>query len=241
MEIVADDYNAIGETVTRLSSQHDLVFTSGGIGKASLSLSLSLSAHIHSHTFASGPTHDDITYEAIARAYSLPLQLDDETCCRMAEKAKPDWTLTDARKRMAIFPSPAQIIRADPSLWVPVVVVHDNIHILPGIPQLFERLVKSLRPHLDEAMAKKNIVPGQYHRMEIASKLPEGTIAARLSTIQDQVAAEHVKIGSYPKSVVGPDGERVVVSIVGKNQAAVQDTAQRVTDVIDGWTYVKKH
>jgi molybdopterin-biosynthesis enzyme MoeA-like protein len=159
----------------------------------------------------------------------------------MAEKAQPDWTLTDARKRMATFPSPAQIIRADPSLWVPIVVVHENIHILPGIPQLFERLVKSLRPHIEETMAKKNIVSGQYHRREIASSMPEGIIAARLSTIQDQVAAQHVKIGSYPKSGVGPNGERVVVSIVGKDQAAVQDTAQLVANAIDGWTYVKKH
>jgi hypothetical protein len=33
VEVIADDYNAISETITRLSSQHDVVFTSGGIGK----------------------------------------------------------------------------------------------------------------------------------------------------------------------------------------------------------------
>ncbi|KAI8339745.1 MoaB/Mog domain-containing protein [Chlamydoabsidia padenii] len=221
VEIVADDYVAISETVTRLSSQHDIVFTSGGIG----------------------PTHDDITYDAIAKAYNLPLKLDQDTCRLMEIKSKdrsPDWTLTDARKRMALFPSPAKILRVDPELWVPIVVVNDNIHILPGIPRLFEGLVKSLQPHLEEALAKKQ-VSGRYHRMEIASKSPEGTIAPHLTAIQQLVECQHIKIGSYPKSSLGPDGERVVISIVGKDQVAVKDTAKLIAERIDGWEYVKKH
>ncbi|KAI8098805.1 MoaB/Mog domain-containing protein [Halteromyces radiatus] len=221
VEVIADDYDAIAETVTRLSSQHDVVFTSGGIG----------------------PTHDDISYDAIAKAYSLPLQLDNTTCEMMKEMSKdryPDWTLTEARKRMALFPYPSKILRVDPTLWVPVVVVNDNIHILPGIPRLFEGLIKSLRPYLEDAMAKKQIT-GKYYRMEIATKMTEGKIASCLSATQALVDEKHIKIGSYPKWSSGPDGERVVVSIVGKDEIAVKETAQSIASVIEGWEYIRKH
>lgn len=189
-----------------------------------------------------GPTHDDISYDAIAKAYSLPLKLDEETCTMMKEKSLgrfPDWSLTDARKRMALFPHPAKILRVDPELWVPIVVVNDNIHILPGIPRLFEGLVKSLRPHLEEALAKKQIT-GKYYRMEIATELPEGKIAPCLTATQEQVEPQHIKIGSYPKWATGPDGERVVVSIVGKDEAAVKATAKSIAAEIQGWEYIRK-
>ncbi|KAI8336813.1 MoaB/Mog domain-containing protein [Chlamydoabsidia padenii] len=220
VEVIADDYDAIAETITRLSSQHDVVFTSGGIG----------------------PTHDDISYDAIAKAYSLPLKLDEETCTLMKEKSLtrfPDWTLTDARKRMALFPHPAKILRVDPKLWVPIVVVNDNIHILPGIPRLFEDLMNSLRPQLEEAMAKKQI-SGKYYRVEIATELQEGKIAPYLSSTQARVEGQHIKIGSYPKWSTGPGGERVIVSIVGKDEAAVKKTAKSIAGEIQGWEYVKK-
>ncbi|ORZ18970.1 MoaB/Mog domain-containing protein [Absidia repens] len=220
VEVIADDYDAIAETITRLSSQHDVVFTSGGIG----------------------PTHDDLTYNAIAKAYSLPLKLDEETCESMKAKSInrfPDWTLTEARKRMAIFPHPAKILRVDSDLWVPIVVVNENIHILPGIPRLFESLMHSLRPHLEQAMAKKDIT-GKYYRIEIATTRPESKIAPCLSKTQALVEDKHIKIGSYPKWATGPDGERVVVSIVGKDEAAVKETAKSISEEIDGWEYIKK-
>ncbi|KAG0181011.1 hypothetical protein DFQ28_004726 [Apophysomyces sp. BC1034] len=217
VEIIADDYSAIQETIRRLSTQHDIVFTSGGIG----------------------PTHDDITYDALAKAYGLPLKLDDETCRLMEATTKvPGWKLTDARKRMALFPYPSKILRTPVAdLWVPVVVVNNNIHVLPGIPRLFERLLDSLRPHFQQLVEAKNGSNGKYHRVQIATTLHEGKIASCLSSVQDKVKTKHIKIGSYPKWGADAQGVRVVVSIVGRNEEAVRETALEIAKGIEGWEY----
>ncbi|KAI8074773.1 MoaB/Mog domain-containing protein [Gongronella butleri] len=221
VEVVPDEYDAIADSVRRLSQQHNVVFTSGGIG----------------------PTLDDITYPAIARAYNQELVLDETTCEHMqllAQKRQEqgNWELNDARKRMAQFPSGAKILRVHPELWVPVVVVNDNIHILPGIPRLFEQLIHALRPHLEAAMADKDIAVAKFHRAEIATREPEGTIATTLEEMQ----AKHpdITVGSYPKWGRGPQGERVVVSIVGKDEQAVKLAAAEMTTAISGWTYRRK-
>ncbi|KAL0091122.1 MoaB/Mog domain-containing protein [Phycomyces blakesleeanus] len=220
VEIIPDEYKAIEETIKRLSSQHDIVFTSGGIG----------------------PTHDDITYAALAKAYNLPLELDLETCKQMEEKSShiKDWVLNDARKRMAIFPKPSKLIRTSPELWVPIVVVNENIHVLPGIPRLFERLIHSLQPHLISLIEAKTgrSTPEKYHRIQIATAQPEGKIAQCLTAAQNQVKDYNIKIGSYPKWGQDSHGTRVVVSIVGKDEKAVQALAKDISDQIEGWIYV---
>ncbi|KAI9256624.1 MoaB/Mog domain-containing protein [Phascolomyces articulosus] len=223
VEIIGDDYNDIAETITRLSSQHDLVFTSGGIG----------------------PTHDDITYEAIARAYSLPIEVDEETCQAMEKvmlNRDSRWKMTDARKRMAIFPKPAKILRTCPDeLWVPVVVVNDNIHILPGIPRLFERLMETMRDRFEQ-MAVERGAGGRYYRVQVATRKPEGDIAVFLTELQNRVAEQRIKIGSYPKWGKGPDGARVVISIVGRDEDAIKSIGDEVLNGINGWLFdpVKK-
>ncbi|ORX63003.1 Molybdopterin binding protein [Hesseltinella vesiculosa] len=218
IEVVPDDTKAIADSVTQLSSHHHIVFTSGGIG----------------------PTMDDISYDAIAKAYGVDLSLDDETCQRMKDMAQrqsndPVWELTDARKRMALFPTGANILRVDPKLWVPVVVVNNNIHILPGVPRLFEQLVHGLRPHIEQTMASLHMTPTKFHRVEIATSESEGIIAPVLNTLQDKFA--NVSIGSYPKWGLGPQGERVVVSIVGKDEQCVHQAAKEIQEGIQGWVY----
>lgn len=212
IETIADDYEAIEETIKRLSSQHDLVFTSGGIG----------------------PTHDDITYAALAKAFNLPLKLDEETCIRMEKVSKakfPDWSLTEERKRMAIFPEPSEKLRNLDDLWVPVVVVNKNVHVLPGIPRLFESLLDSLKPHFKALMGEHQ----SYHRVQIATKLQEGKIAPFLTELQEQCSSKHIKIGSYPNWGEGKDGARVVVSVVGKNEQDVNAIGDQIVQGIDGW------
>ena len=145
-----------------------------------------------------------------------------------------DWQLTEARKRMAIFPYPAEIIRTNPEeLWVPVVVVNSNIHILPGIPRLFERLITLLRPRFDRLVDEKGGM-GRYYRVQVATKLPEGDIAPCLSELQKQVDEKNLKIGSYPKWGVTEDGTRVVVSVVGRDQQDVKIIGDQLVDQIEG-------
>jgi len=67
VEVIADDESEIIEAVRRMSDNYDFVVTSGGIG----------------------PTHDDITYQSIAKAFGLPLKLHDESYEKMKKFSKP--------------------------------------------------------------------------------------------------------------------------------------------------------
>lgn len=142
----------------------------------------------------------------------------------------PNWTLTEERKRMATFPEPSIKLRPNKNFWVPVVVVNKNIHILPGIPTLFEGLLESLRPYFLDIVGDQK----GYHRIQIATELGEGDIASFLTQVQNKVS--DIKIGSYPKWGM-QQGVRVVVSVVGKDQEQVGQIGKEIMQGIKGWIY----
>ncbi|KAI9495795.1 MoaB/Mog domain-containing protein [Zychaea mexicana] len=214
VEVVSDDMDAIADSIRRLSNDHDIVFTSGGIGV----------------------THDDISYAAIAKAYQLELKLDNDTYERVqAMLNKRKITQREGYERLATFPHPAQLLRPQQSFLIPVVIVNDNVYILPGIPRLFQLLLESLKPHLQQLSLKKNgkHIIG-FSRTDIATQKSEGAIASTLSAIQARY--RDIKIGSYP--LMGDKDVSVVVSVVGKNNNAVESIAQEIATKIDGWTLV---
>ncbi|KAG2217415.1 hypothetical protein INT45_013746 [Circinella minor] len=212
VEVVNDDMDIIANTIQRLSNEHDIVFTSGGIGI----------------------THDDISYAAIAKAYQLELKLDDDTYERVqAMLNKRKITQRKGYERLAMFPFPAELLRPQQSFLIPVVIVNQNIYILPGIPRLFQLLVESLESHLQQLCFKKlgKQIVG-FSRTDIATQKSEGAIASILSTIQAR--NENLKIGSYP--LMGNKEISVIVSVVGKNHDAVESVAQEIVKEINGWT-----
>ncbi|KAI8143606.1 MoaB/Mog domain-containing protein [Fennellomyces sp. T-0311] len=220
VEVVNDDMDAIATTVRRLSSQHDVVFTSGGIGNSLESV-----------------THDDISYAAIAKAYQLDLQLDQDTYDRVqAMLNKRNVKQREGYERLATFPHPAKLIRPQQSFLIPVVVVNENIYILPGIPRLFQLLVDSLKPHFEQLNLTKHgkRITG-FARTDVATRKSEGAIASVLSAIQAR--HQDLKIGSYP--LMGDKQVSVVVSVVGKNGEAVASVADEIAREIDGWTFNK--
>jgi len=214
IEVISDDRDDIAETVRSMSAKYDLVFTSGGIG----------------------PTLDDITYSSIAYAFGLELKLDEETCqsmVRIASKRIDDWSLTESRKRMVIFPYPADIIRTGDDMWVPIVVVNGNVHILPGIPRLFESLADSLKPRILDLIEKRGLKGTRFYRAQVATSRNEGEIAPYLLDLQGRAPA--VKIGSYPKWGVDQNGVRVVISVVGRDQEQVKRIGDEVRHKLNGW------
>ncbi|KAI9269219.1 putative molybdopterin binding domain-containing protein [Phascolomyces articulosus] len=213
IEVVSDDMDSIAITVRRLSNEHDIVFTSGGIGI----------------------THDDLSYAAISQAFQLELKLDNDTYERVQSMLnKRKITQRKGYERLAIFPYPAELLRPQQSFLIPVVIVNQNVYILPGIPRLFQLLVESLKPHLQQLSLKKlgKHISG-FSRMDIATKKSEGAIASILTTIQARY--DDLKIGSYP--LMGNKDISVVISVVGKNHDAVESVAQEIAEEIDGWTY----
>lgn len=101
------------------------------------------------------PSHDDITYQSIAKGFGLPLKLHQEAFEKMKRLSKThptqpkfDWDTDSpalkAKLRMVELPTDAtrdlsqQVIFPHDDLWVPVAVVNGNVHILPGVPRICE-------------------------------------------------------------------------------------------------------
>ncbi|ORX62764.1 Molybdopterin binding protein [Hesseltinella vesiculosa] len=222
IEVVADDAMAIGDAARSLSASHDFVFTSGGIGKAYC------------------PTHDDITYESLAKAFNLTMQLESQTWVYLKDRldktqggsskqAQPQATSIDAVKRLATFPTPHHLIRS--KLPIPVVVVNSNIFVLPGIPRLFQLLLTTLADPLLARMGTKNASP--FYRAQVGTLQPEPAIARFLSDLQAKHRLD-LKIGSYPKA--SDPKLKVVISVVGKDSDLVQAVAAVIRNQVDGWT-----
>ncbi|KAK0533238.1 hypothetical protein OC842_003022 [Tilletia horrida] len=212
IEVIADDTDEIVEAVRRMADNYDWVVTSGGIG----------------------PTHDDITYESIAKAFDAePLVYHDETLRRMTELNKrrtdlPPQTeeMMTARKRMALFPSKnAEVIFPTANLWVPVVRMAGKVCILPGIPRLFEALLDGFTPYIP---IDKD-APRPY-RVLVRTLQPESSIAPFLTKLVERVKAEGIKIGSYPK--IFPSS--VEVSLIGTNLDALKKYADEVAKEVEG-------
>ncbi|MCB1427811.1 MAG: competence/damage-inducible protein A, partial [Nitratireductor sp.] len=111
VRIVPDHEAAIVEAVNALRARNDYVFTSGGIG----------------------PTHDDITADAMGAAFNLPV-VHDPRAMALLEKnyAARGIEFTDARKRMARMPQGADLID-NPVSTAPGFRIA-NVHVMAGVP-----------------------------------------------------------------------------------------------------------
>ncbi|CAK7903352.1 hypothetical protein CAAN1_32S00694 [[Candida] anglica] len=157
-----------------------------------------------------GSTHDDITYSAIAKAYNLDCRLDQETVDRMQnlrgeylQHLKKDQL--SAFYRMATIPQPSidsktavEKIFISDDLWVPVVGVDQRVYILPGVPQLFKKLLTGLLPYLKPRVQET----AAFERYFVKTTTKENELAPFLSGLQERCDAEFgkqaVKLGSYP-------------------------------------------
>lgn len=185
---VGDDEAQIVETLQNLTRKYHLIVTSGGIG----------------------PTHDDITYESIAKTFKLPVKLDTELQSRMRKLSDPESRLDnqalDAFYRMATIPSGPQVKNyyIDDELWVPICSVDHKVYILPGIPQLFRRMIEQFTPRFREIYGLKEDTR-EYIRFFVKTPFSESQISHFLRKLQEEAAqvSEDIKIGSYPHFGMG--------------------------------------
>ncbi len=197
VRIVADDSQAIGEAVNALRARHAYVFTSGGIG----------------------PTHDDITADAIAVAFGVDIDFHPETMELMARHyASRDMEFTEPRKRMARLPAGAEPI--DNPVSVAPGFRIENVHVLAGVPAIFQAMLDNVVPTLKGGRAMLSRAIDCPHG--------EGTIAQALG----EIAAEHreVSIGSYPRF----DGVRYSTQIVvrGRDDDVIEAAAAAVETML---------
>ncbi|KAK1752082.1 MoaB/Mog domain-containing protein [Echria macrotheca] len=223
IEVIEDDESEIIEAVRRMSDRYDFVVTSGGIG----------------------PTHDDITYSSIAKAFALPLVLHEGAYSLMKKISKPhpnqpkfnwdeDSPALRAKLRMVELPTDPtrdldkQVLFPCNDLWVPVAVVNGNVHILPGVPRLFEKLLDGLKPlivgRLVDPEGKGTV------RVIISTPLPESAVADYLTGLSERVSPKGVKVGSYPRW----GKKRNTVTLVGKDKEFIEAITPEVIQHIKG-------
>jgi len=181
--VVPDDEAAIVDEVRRCASTYTFVFTSGGVG----------------------PTHDDITLPSIARAFERPLIVDPSLEAPL--RAHFGARMTPGHLRMATLPAGTELVRGD-DFWWPAMVL-GNVHILPGIPEIFRANVETLAPRFQGA---------PFYLASVYLDADEGTIAAALEDLERDCG---VAVGSYPRIDADTD-HRVRVTIEARDRATVE-------------------
>ncbi len=192
VRVVPDVTERIVESLDALRSRYTYVFTTGGIG----------------------PTHDDITADAVAAAFGVPIDVDPRALAILATHyARPE-DLTPARLRMARIPEGADLI-ANPVSKAPGFRI-GNVHVMAGVPTIMEAMLDSVAPMLRGGRLMLSET--------IESAFGEGVIGTPLAAIQR--ARPTVSIGSYPAFVDGGFLTRLVVR--SRDGAALAEAAAAV-------------
>ena len=163
--VVMDDIETIAREVRELSRTHDWLFTSGGVG----------------------PTHDDVTVEAVARAFEVRVVSSPhmEAMLRAHYKER----CTEGHLRMALIPEGAALEVTREITWPTIRL--GNTWLLPGIPEVFRMKLPVVTGYLASAAAPAFVSHAVYVKMD------EG----ELKPLLDRVVASFadVAVGSYPK------------------------------------------
>jgi molybdopterin-biosynthesis enzyme MoeA-like protein len=115
-----------------------------------------------------------------------------------------------------------QVLFPKEELWVPVSVVNGNVHILPGVPRLFEALLDGLKPYLTPRLTDpegKGI-----HRILISTPMAESTVAPYLTELAEKVEPKGVKVGSYPRW----EKSRNTITLVGRYVNSVSNFDNKI-------------
>ncbi len=161
--VVPDEIDTIAREVRSLSAAHDWLVTSGGVG----------------------PTHDDVTIEAVAKAFGVGVV--SAPSMEAMLRAHYGERCTEGHLRMALMPEGAALETTAEVSW-PTVRMH-NTWLLPGIPEVFRMKLPVVMAGMGQGRA--------YLSRAVYAQLDEGV----LKPLLDRVVAAYpdVAVGSYPK------------------------------------------
>lgn len=196
VRIIGDVETEIIAAVNELRARYTYLFTTGGIG----------------------PTHDDITADAVAAAFGVGIAEDPRAIAMLLERIKPEH-LNEARRRMARIPVGAELIENKiskaPGFWL------GNVIVLAGVPAIMQTM-------LDSIAAKLTTGPRILAQSISAGALPEGAYAAALRAIA--LAYPELAIGSYPSFRDGRFHNEIVVR--GRDGAEVEAVAAQIAALV---------
>ena len=201
VRVVPDEEDEIVAAVNALRQRYTYVFTTGGIG----------------------PTHDDITADAVAKAFGVPCEYDAKALSLLAASyATRNIEFNEARKRMARMPRGAAHI--DNPVSVAPGFRIGNVHVMAGVPSIFQAMLDSVVPTLKTGTKLLSAT--------VQCPFGEGLIGGPLGEIQK--AHPDTIIGSYPKYSDGAFWTELVVR--ARSQAALDSARLAVEAMVAGLT-----
>ncbi len=197
--VIADVSEIIIKTLNDCRSIYDYVFTTGGIG----------------------PTHDDITSAAVAKAFGVPLLRDPEALALLRQHYADPKDLNEQRMKMCEVPKGAKLVD-NPISKAPGYQI-ENVFVLAGVPRIMQAMYESL---------KDRLIPGKPMKSRtIVAFIGEGVLAKSLGDIQNVYS--QTEIGSYPFIRDGKLGTALVLR--STDQKALDEASVAVTDLVSSF------
>lgn len=198
--VVPDEVEVIAAEVRAFARAFDLVFTSGGVG----------------------PTHDDVTIEAVAHAFGRQVVRDPalEQVLREFYGAR----LSPAHLKMAEIPEGGELVGRG-ALAFPVIAFR-NIYVFPGIPEILRQKFLAIQDRFRE---------DPYHLQRVYVDMDEGDLAGPLHTVLREFPA--LQIGSYPE--LDAPGYKVKVTLEAKDRAPVDRAVARLRALLPARAIVR--
>jgi len=202
VRVVPDEEGEIVAAVNALRAKYTYLFTTGGIG----------------------PTHDDITADAVAKAFGVGIDVDERALGPMqAYYARRGIELTPARLRMARLPFGSELVENSVSIAPGFKL--DNVIVMAGVPNIMHVMLEAATKFLKTG--KKMLSVGiDLHR-------PEGEIAAMFEAHQKRYP--DVPMGSYPFVRDGQPGTQLVLRSTDEARLAEAEAGLRAQLAERGW------
>jgi molybdopterin-biosynthesis enzyme MoeA-like protein len=199
VRVVPDIEERIIEAVDALRSTNDYCFTTGGIG----------------------PTHDDITVDAVARALGVPVIIHPDARAIMERYYENRGGLNEGRLRMARVPEGAELIENQMS-GAPGIRI-GNLFLMAGVPHITAGMLDALSGTLEGGRPLVSVTVGAF--------APESEVADILREAEQ--AVEGISIGSYPFFKEGKVGSNFVIRSEdsAKAMAVAEELAGKLTEV----------
>ncbi len=197
VRVVSDVESDIIAAVNALRERYTYVFTTGGIG----------------------PTHDDITADAIAKAFGVEIEQHPQAVEMLHKLFKANGVEpNDARMRMARVPQGGDLINSD-KIKVPGFHI-GNVFVMAGVPKIMNLMLEAVSDMIEGGP----VVMSKSVRIERG----EGDLAVPLADIQNRFP--DISIGSYPFHEKGCYGANIVLR--GRNENDLESAFKEVETLV---------
>lgn len=186
--MLPDELPVLTREIKLLARDYPVVFTSGGVG----------------------PTHDDITIDAVAAAFGVK-PVEDPTLAGLIRRAYGD-RCTPTHLRMALVPAGAKLALSPSGAWP--TPVFENVWMLPGVPEVFREKLDTIRAWVRG--------PSPFVSLAVYTKLDEPSL--KLLIDQSVEAHPEVDVGSYPRWF--EPSYKTKITFDARDRAAVERAAR---------------